>query len=759
MGILYRFILVTIATQLSFADSPLPSRYHTYSDIDSILHNWDNEFGDSINVNSPYGESSGPIYKLIEIGVSTEDELPFWAVKLSFNANQHQDKPRVLILGQCHAEEILGVEISMELIYRFLHPEEYPTEYQTLAGLLYSSEIWIVPTYNPEGLHVVHGWEESGVWVQDLSYRKNKRDANQNGAFDFDTNGYGNDIDGVDLNRNYSLNWIFGDEYLETDEGCGSNPSYVSNYDYYRGESPFSENEVVAIRDLLLEHDFLLSIAYHSSRSGCVAERVIYPWLWTGPKISPDYQVIQPLGQQIAELTLSEVGDGNYHFAASGSMRGNAHDWTYATTGCIQYLIEVGTDNIQPTDVDLIENTIDRNLPGAFYLMKRAAGINYPTGPDIYQVTGIISDESSGIPIEGVEVVVHEMDGGILEPRKTNEFGRFRRLLYLDSFDLIFTKFGYHDYFVSNLTPSADIISELNIQMVPKTQYNLVLSLDLPETHSSTVSLILESYNNKFEYNLYEGDNLFSLPEGEYNITILSDDILPHLEVITMNDNVEKNIELQWYDLVFNDDFDNLENWEIVMGDWVSNDGKLLSQQDLIYSNFSPPGPIRINSSDYIFNNSNSQDSSDINFVINLNMKYEVEWDRDTLYFDAFSSADSIRLFSFYNHNWTEEHYFATLPAYENYKLSMGIVSDITIGYRGLSLDNIKVMKTPLNDCLKGDINHNGEIAIDDIIILISILLDNVGASGFQECSGDRNLDGNIDVMDIVSIVAFILGE
>ena len=41
------------------------------------------------------------------------------------------------------------------------------------------------------------------------------------------------------------------------------------------------------------------------------------------------------------------------------------------------------------SDVNLIENTIERNLPGAFHLMKRAAGINYPTGPDKYQIKGI----------------------------------------------------------------------------------------------------------------------------------------------------------------------------------------------------------------------------------------------------------------------------------------------------------------------------------------------------------------------------------
>ena len=41
-----------------------------------------------------------------------------------------------------------------------------------------------------------------------------------------------------------------------------------------------SEKEIQAIRDFALEKNFVLSIAYHSSRSGCVSERVIYSWGW-----------------------------------------------------------------------------------------------------------------------------------------------------------------------------------------------------------------------------------------------------------------------------------------------------------------------------------------------------------------------------------------------------------------------------------------------------------------------------------------------
>mgnify|MGYP003310475369 CR=1 FL=1 len=52
------------------------------------------------------------------------------AIKISFNANIDEDEPKMLILGQCHAEEIYGVEIAMELIEWLLHPNAaYPVGY------------------------------------------------------------------------------------------------------------------------------------------------------------------------------------------------------------------------------------------------------------------------------------------------------------------------------------------------------------------------------------------------------------------------------------------------------------------------------------------------------------------------------------------------------------------------------------------------------------------------------------------------------
>ena len=80
----------------------------------------------------------------------------------------------------------------------------------------------------------------------------------------------GNDLDGVDLNRNYDFHFDNQYYYEGTTENMGVSDSphgcsgysfgeYSSSYDYYRGASAFSESETRAIRDLVLDKNFILS--------------------------------------------------------------------------------------------------------------------------------------------------------------------------------------------------------------------------------------------------------------------------------------------------------------------------------------------------------------------------------------------------------------------------------------------------------------------------------------------------------------------
>ena len=79
--------------------SPLIENYHTYEEIQTKLLAWDSLYGNTDNPQPSYYDNSGIIYKLEEIGTSNVNNLPIYAVKLSYDADLNSDKPKVLILG------------------------------------------------------------------------------------------------------------------------------------------------------------------------------------------------------------------------------------------------------------------------------------------------------------------------------------------------------------------------------------------------------------------------------------------------------------------------------------------------------------------------------------------------------------------------------------------------------------------------------------------------------------------------------------
>ncbi len=698
MNIIWKNITIvwTLLSILS-GQSPLHERYHTYKEIQEQLEEWNDEFGDSANIYP----GSGIIYHLEELGTSTEDGLPFWAVKLSYNADIDEDEPKFLFLGQCHAEEILGVEITMEMINKFLHPSpQY--HLQNMQAILQSSEVWVVPTYNPEGLTVVHGDSVDGNWLQDISYRKNKRDVNLNGIFDFDnTAEAGNDSDGVDLNRNYNFNWIFGDGAWVEDYG-----NYQSHFDYYQGESPFSESETQAIRDFAIENKFLLSIAYHSSRSGNVSEQIIFPWMWDGGKSSPDYPVISSLAMGISNLIPTETGVefANYITVAGVSRKGNAHDWFYTETGCIQFLIEVGTSNLQPDSLEIIEDTINRNLQGAIHLMNR--GIGYTTGnfgADAFQVSGIVLDASNSTPIEGAIIKILEYDGPMLKPRTTDQFGRYRRLLTQGTFTLHISASGFEAQSFT-IVPSSSSQTEQNVSLIPLDIYTLELTINPPVGYSNDIILLLTDQYSTDTLEVNGTDFSIQILENHYTIKIKGEELFPHLNEINVSTDSLIIIYISWTDELLSESFSNLDNWAIENGAWQIDDGVLCSQSDLTY----PNSPVSIVSSPII--NPGHQ-----SLALSLDLQYEMEWENDTAFVSILGDQDTATFF-WTGQNW--ENHTEFLPFETNselFRIQIGINSDNTLEYRGINIDKLKLIYPSENNPMT--INNNGNYIPKQILL------------------------------------------
>ena len=696
----------------------LDDRYHSVEEIYGVLDSLD-----QIEEISDY-------FHLDTIGFSTQENIPILAVRISDNAHMKEDEPRVLFIGQVHAEEILGVEIVMDLIDDLLFPD--PSILSHMNILKQYLDIWLIPTANPEGLNVVH--EEL-----DFSYRKNKRDLSPEGpfpnnAFDYDPS-IGNDIDGVDLNRNFSFNWAFGDTFLEPD-----NSDYASHYDYYKGEEPFSESEARAIRDLALENDFVFSIVWHSSRSGNLSEKVFTSWKWEEVKESPDLEIMKSIADYFAGNISTEDGTSTYLSVFSGSRNGKLHDWFYRETGCIQYLVECGTSNLQP-DSTLIENTIDRNKPAMVYLMDRAIGYY----ADAAQITGRVFDATTNQPLEDVIVEVEEHTGSILKPRLTNEFGRFRRILDVGSYNFSFRAEGYEKQNIL-LVANNSGITEQNIYLNPSISHQVNMRLLHDDLAVYTISGLISNEYGMTEIEISSGDNYFDLKEGTYQIEFVMDGShVPWEKTVFINSDKEFNV-------VYESSSPTLVNNESILdnsvGPWcIENENMLKTQSNTYYSNGDAPQSVQWIESDLI-------DVSGTNrLVLSVSHRYETEWDYDPISISFLDINDSLLASkSWTGDNWDsiqQDFLTAETDSVFNYvKLLLEFSKDETVNYRGWEIESLELFS--VYDNYLG-IEENNSKNMPKIPLKIHSLFPNPSYGKFQ--LGLSNFTGGEAVITVFNLL------
>ena len=713
MKIIVSYFLFTVLVAQSLDD-----RYHSVEEIYGVLDSLD-----QIEEISDY-------FHLDTIGFSTQENIPILAVRISDNAHMKEDEPRVLFIGQVHAEEILGVEIVMDLIDDLLFPD--PSMLSHMNILKQYLDIWLIPTANPEGLNVVH--EEL-----DFSYRKNKRDLSPEGpfpnnAFDYDPS-IGNDIDGVDLNRNFSFNWAFGDTFLEPD-----NSDYASHYDYYKGEEPFSESEARAIRDLALENDFVFSIVWHSSRSGNLSEKVFTSWKWEEVKESPDLGIMKSIADYFAGNISTEDGTSTYLSVFSGSRNGKLHDWFYRETGCIQYLVECGTSNLQP-DSTLIENTIDRNKPAMVYLMDRAIGYY----ADAAQITGRVFDATTNQPLEDVIVEVEEHTGSILKPRLTNEFGRFRRILDVGSYNFSFRAEGYEEQNIL-LVANNSGITEQNIYLDPSIGHQVNFRLLHDDFAVYTITGLISNEYGMTEIEISSGDNYFDLKEGTYQIEFVMDGShVPWEKTVFINSDKEFNV-------VYESSSPTLVNNESILdnsvGPWcIENENMLKTQSNTYYSNGDAPQSVQWIESDLI-------DVSGTNrLVLSVSHRYETEWDYDLISISFLDINDSLLASkSWTGDNWDsiqQDFLTAETDSVFNYvKLLLEFSKDETVNYRGWEIESLELF--PVYDNYLG-IEENNSKNMPKIPLKIHSLFPNPSYGKFQ--LGLSNFTGGEAVITVFNLL------
>lgn len=658
-----RYYLLMVAMLLLMlplsAWSRLDPCYHTYDEIIAELDSLQGVYPDIMLVQQ-IGTTLGAPYC---------DPMPIWAAKISDNVTTDEDEPAVMYAGQCHAEEVLGVEITMYMINDIL-THRYQAPYNIWIQEI---EMWFVPTYNPEGLEIVH----SGL---DDTFRKNQRDNNGNGVFDF-LPGPGGDIDGVDLNRNYSFNWIHGDTLY-----AGGSEEWN---DYYRGPYPFSEGGTMAIRDLAAQQHIIFSINWHSSRTGNYSEKVFYSFEWEGVKRSPDFDFNEYVGQSVAALIELEGGGGFYEPSPSRGRNGCAQDWFYKTHGTTQLLIECGTWNLQPPEPIVID-TCERCSEGAYWLLNRVIG--YQT--DKAMLTGHITDASTSTPLEA-EIILDELQASYLTPRLSDQlYGRYWRQLLPGTYTVRICREGYQEQVFENVTVNNSIWTVRDAALQPL-QPAYVTGNVTCDGEPVAAEIIVLGRENDTLYTDASGYYEFDDYEGELHMLVRSSGCVPQFyETVLAAGNHLINFSLAPAVAIFQEDWESgLAGWN-VNGTWaISTSGSGNN-----YLDDSPTGFYENQSNHTITTlqpvNLNGV-SDDVKLV--LDHRYYVEYDNDICSVELSTNGSywtEVAAFSGKIDFWHPEVVEITEYTDSYVYLRFRLHSDDSLNDPGWKIDNIGIIAT-----------------------------------------------------------------
>jgi len=675
-GWLLLSLISLIAAMPHSAFSMLPC-YHTRAAIDTFL------------IALEHDDSSRNIVHIDTIGYSRGESLgesyPIYAIKISDNADIDEDEPASLIIGHIHGEEVVGLELTLSYIWRITH------QYLSFLELINNTEMYFIPTMNPDGLEIVS---------RDLddSYRKNGYVPPGLNGRPCVVTGTGSDWCGVDLNRNFGVNWIYGDTLWQ--------PGGQEPFDYYRGPAPFSEPETQAIRDFATLIKPAVSIVYHSSRTGNFSEMGITAWKWgddPGPyKFSPDCTAIGRLnGQYCVLLPKSGTTGSTYQPNFGGTRNGCLQDWFYWKLGTIQILTELGP----PTQVQPSCSTMQRLTTVQFY-----SSINWINGRP-YNVrregpTPMVihtRDASTQQPISA-EWRILDTWSSMLAPWYTDEqYGSAHTLLASQGWvHIMARKDGYAtktDSVVINPNSVLQGIT-LYLQPLPRHQVQIVL---YDESHNAIAGRVWadNGFPKWIDVPAGTGANA-ELPEGTYHFIAVPDDpqrmVLWHDVYVGGNDTIV--FEAQQAAQRFYEDFaSGLGNWTTGGN---ANPWRLEADTTAFaYGNglvFTPTGY-----REQYASNLNAWISASTAIDLNGGNAAYLEFDRrgrlempyDSLYVEASTDGGT---------NWEIAARFCDwelpwTPAYVNLlqwipnsiRLRFRIVTDATLGDLGLTIDNVHV--------------------------------------------------------------------
>ncbi|MFX0061306.1 MAG: M14 family zinc carboxypeptidase [Candidatus Hermodarchaeota archaeon] len=378
-------------------------------------------------------------------------------LKISDNPEVDEEEPEVFYMAQLHAREAISAEIALGIINYLV--ENYGTDSE-VTEIVDTRELWILPVANPDGSMYVAN--------TDGSWRKNRRD-NGDGTY------------GVDLNRNWGYKW--GQE-------LGS--SGDTSAETYRGISPFSEPETQAIRDFILDRDFVASISYHS-----YGNLILYPWSYTNSPCSEkglfNQIAIQAAGRQSYESYIVQQSAELY--PASGE----SEDWLYGELGILAFTFEIyegGSgdtfDTFNPPE-DEIPYHVTNNIPAALYLASIA---DNPSQVLDFQSTIVSPTDGEIITETPTRIIVNATKkAGINDRPITKAETKIDSGIWIDiTLNVLGTNSWYYDWIVTLTSEGKHVISARVTNDLNQTAYAPNIAVSVFDSPPKISEIILSPF-------------------------------------------------------------------------------------------------------------------------------------------------------------------------------------------------------------------------------------------------------------------------
>jgi hypothetical protein len=303
-------------------------------------------------------------------GTSDTGQNALTAVCITANAGKgcqltpNVHKARFLLMAQIHAREIATSEMAWRYMTRLVDGWKHDAQ---ITSLLKSTEIWVVPQVNPDGVTVVqNGIAQYGTGDNSPAWQRKNWDEDQTPPGGCDQNEWVYSQPGVDLNRNNDSHW--------GGQGTSQDPCDQE----YLGTAPGSETETTALNALFEElfkdqrgpgagdpapADTTGAMVTMHTDAGLV----MLPW-------SYDESVQTPNDAQLRSMAFRQSYYNHYTTGQSGQVlynaAGTSDDWSYDKLGIASFTWELDgsgqCDGFLPP-YSCMDSYESNNLPGLFY--------------------------------------------------------------------------------------------------------------------------------------------------------------------------------------------------------------------------------------------------------------------------------------------------------------------------------------------------------------------------------------------------------